>query len=139
MAGLLSNVEHVNCSDSGGQKRLMCISPGGVHDETAWIFANCLGKCSWTLIDENISPSLVAWFGGIKLGAVRKADLWHDNLALEFGFAHLAFDLTSVDSNISEVCQQFLGTILTANKCKQLWSVVDESSPAVSINKSWMC
>jgi hypothetical protein len=38
----------------------------------------------------------------------------------------LAFDRASVDGQVSEVCEQLLGTILTLYKLEELWSVIDE-------------
>jgi hypothetical protein len=38
----------------------------------------------------------------------------------------LAFDGAAVDGNISEVCKEFLGTVLRLNQLEQLGRIVDE-------------
>ena len=47
----------------------------------------------------------------------------------------LSFDRASVDSKVSQVSQELLGTVLAANEREELGSVIDECGPAVTINE----
>jgi hypothetical protein len=156
MTSLIGDVEHINRSDSSGQKRLVGISPRCIHDETSRVLADSLGEGSWALLDNNISPALGGWYSGIDSCAICKFDFWHDDGAFKFGFADLALDLTAINCEISEIRKQFLGTILTSNEREQFGTrnskvsqvlcsqqgqdlrVIDESRPAIAVNEGRM-
>lgn len=138
MAGLLGNVEEINSSDSGSQQRLVGISPCGVHEKTSFVLANSLGKRLGALFKDDASPTLLARLADVDLFTCGSENFGGDDFALELGLANLALDRATVDSDISEICQQFLGTVLATYEVKQLRGIVDEGCPAISINKGWV-
>lgn len=116
----------------------MGISPGGVHDQATLVAANCLGEGSRALFVQNILPSGGARLGDIDRSARVIEDRRGDNLTLELGLADLSLDAASVDGNISQVCQQFLGAVLASDESEEFGSVVDECGPAGSIDEGRM-
>jgi hypothetical protein len=154
MAGLSSNVEHFDSSDSGCQKGLMGISPGCVHNEATLVLANSLGKCFRALFNDDVPPASFARHGCIDYLALVVNDLRDDDVPFEFRLSNLSLDLATVDSEVSEVGEQLLSTVGAANEReklrsnrRQLWKyyyleihsrVVNERRPASSLNKCRM-
>ena len=138
VAGLFSDVEHVDGSHSGSQKRLMSVSPRGIHDQATWVSTDSLSEGHWALLKEHLSETLRAWLRHIESTSARVHDLWNLDFALELGLANLALDLTAIDSQVSEVAQQLLGAVLRADQVEQLWGIINESSPASALDKDRM-
>jgi hypothetical protein len=116
----------------------MGITPGGIHEKSTLIGTNSLGKCLWALLNKDVSPTLGAWLRSIELAAILIMKFWNDDLALELWLTNLALDARTVDGNITKICKQLLSTVLGANQVEELWSIIDESCPAVSINEGWV-
>lgn len=135
VAGLLGNVEQVNGTDTSGQERLVSITPGSVHEKASLVRANGLGKGLGALLNNNVSPALLARLADVNLGAIRADNFRDDDVALELGLTDLALDGASVDSNVTEVSKELLGSVLAAEEVKQLGGIVDERGPAVALNK----
>jgi hypothetical protein len=135
MAGLFGNAEQINCTDTSSQKRLVSISPSCVHKKTTLVLADGLGEGLGSLLKNDVSPSLGARLGSINLLSGRVDKLRDLNLSLELWLSNLSLDAATIDGNITEVGKKLLGTVLTANEIEQLRGIVDESSPASSINK----
>lgn len=139
MASFLGNAEEINGSDTGSQQRLVGISPCGVHEKAALVLANGLGKGLGALLKDDFPPTLLGRLADVNLLARGSEELRSDDLALELGLTNLAHDRAAVDGNISEVSQQLLCTVLATYEVEQLRGIVDESCPAVSINKGRVC
>lgn len=117
----------------------MGITPGGVHDQAALVGANSLGECLGAVLDKNVSPSLSAGNRCVHQLARVVVDLGNRNLALELGLSNLTLDLAAVDSEISQVCEELLCTVLRADEVEEGGRVVDEGCPALSVDKCRMC
>jgi hypothetical protein len=115
MAGLLGNVEQVNSSHTSGEKRLVGVAPGSVHDQATFVGANSLRKRGWTLLDEDVPPTLCARSTRVDLVSSAVEDLRDRDFALELGLANLALDLAAIDCKISEICEELLSTVLGAD------------------------
>lgn len=135
MAGLLGNSEQINSSHTGSQKRLMGITPGCVHQQSALVLAHSLSKRLGSLLHKDLSPTMLAWLSDIQLGAVLVEKLRNDDITLELGLADLTRDAASIDGEVAKVCQQLLCSVLAANEIEQLWGIVDESGPAVAVDE----
>lgn len=154
MAGLLGNVQQIDCSDAGSQQRLMSITPSCVHEKASFVLADGLCESLWPLVDENVSPSFLAWHTSIDLLSSVVEEFRHDDLALELGLSNLPLNRTSIDGDVAKVREltiqlvqkgseadetyKFLGTVLTANKVEQLGGIINESGPAGSLNECRM-
>jgi hypothetical protein len=114
------------------------ISPSCVHKKSTLVLTDSLGKSFGSLLEDDVSPSLGARLGGINLLSGGVDELRDLNLALELGLTDLTLDAAAIDGNVTEVGKQLLGTVLAANKVEKLRGIVDESSPASSINKGRM-
>lgn len=139
VASFLGNAQEINGSDSGGQQRLVGISPCSVHEKAALVITNSLGKGLGALLKNDASPTLLRGLADVNLLAGGSEEFGRDDLALELGLANLARDRAAVDGNIAEVCQQLLCTVLATHKVEQLRGIVDEGCPAISINKGGVC
>lgn len=135
VAGLLGNAEKVNSSDTSGKQRLVSISPGGVHEQTTLVLANGLGEGLGALLEENVSPSLLARLADIDLLTIGVDDLRENNLTLELGLANLSLDRAAVDGDVSKIGQQLLGTVLATNEVKELRGIINKGSPAVAVDE----
>lgn len=138
VTGLLGNVDQVDRTHTGGQQRLVSITPGGVHDETALVGAHCLGEGLRTLAVDDLLPASGAGLGHVDEFAGIVVQLGEDDLALEFRLTDLTLDAAAIDSQVTQVGQQLLGTVLAADQGKQLRGVVDEGGPAGAFNESWV-
>jgi len=61
VAGLGSDVEHVDCPHPGGEERLVSVTPSSVHDQAAFVRAHGLCESRRTLLDEDVPPASLAW------------------------------------------------------------------------------
>jgi hypothetical protein len=113
----------------------MGVSPSRVHEQSTLVLADSLRESLGSLLENDVSPSLGAGCGSINLlsGGVDK--LRNLDFTLELGLADLTLNAATVDGNVTEVGKQLLGEVLAANEIKELRGIVDESGPAVSINK----
>ena len=116
----------------------MGITPCRIHDKASFVFPYCFRICNRTFLIDDVFPTFSARYRRIDKFPITVVELGHDYIALELRLADLAFDATTVDSHISKVAQQLLCSVLTSNKSKQLWRVVNESSPASTINECWV-
>jgi hypothetical protein len=114
----------------------MGVTPGSVHEKTSLVLSDGLGESLWALLNNDVSPALLARFSGVNLLSSVVEELWHDDFALEFRLADLALDTGTIDSNICQVGKQLLGTILAANEIEKLGGIIDEGSPACAFDKS---
>ena len=135
VTGLLGNVEQIDRSDSGGKKRLMRVSPRGVHDQAALVRSDGLGKGSRTFLGNDAPPALGAGHFEIDGLAGSVVENGHDDVALELGLTNLTLDLTPVDGKVSEVCEKLLSAVLRADESEELRSVIDKGRPAVSADE----
>lgn len=103
MARLLSNIAQINCTDTSSQQRLMGISPGSVHEQSALVLANSLGEGLGSLFDDDVSPALLAWLGNVNLVTSVIQELGDNDVGLKLRLPNLAFDATAVDRQVTEV------------------------------------
>ena len=139
VGGLLGDVEQVDGSHTGSEERLMGVTPGGVHNETALVLADGLREALRTLLEEDVPPALLAWLGSVDLVTSLIGEDRDGDLALELRLANLALDLTAVDSEVTKVRKQLLGTVLGADKIEKRRCVVDEGGPALAVNEDRVC
>lgn len=124
----------------------MGVTPCGIHNEGAWVVAHCFGKCFGTFFDDDVPPSDGARQGSVQGGTIKRVfaalKLGDDNVGFEAGFAlvlpsndseskitrtnGLAFDGASIDRQITEVCQQFLSTVLALHQLEEVRSIINE-------------
>jgi len=122
------------------------VTPCGIHNEGAWVFAHCFGKCFGTFFNDNVAPSDRARQGSVQGRTIKRVfatlKLGDDNVGFEAGFSlilplndseskiistnGLAFDGASIDRQITEVCQQFLGTVLALHQLEEVRSIINE-------------
>lgn len=109
----------------------MGVSPSGVHDETTLVSSDSLGECLWSFVDDDVSPSFGAWHAGVD--NLRRVDivpdLWDDCFGLETGLTGLTLDRRTINSQVTEVAEQFLSSVLRSDQLEELWSVIDECCP----------
>lgn len=155
VAGLLGDVENVDGAQTGGEERLVGITPSCVHDQTAWVFSDSFGECSRTLISvrydcvsqtedtvrkadsstnllqDNLSPATLARKGGIKLlVAVRRVGQCSRNdFVSKLWLSDLASDRAAVDGKVGQVGQHLLSSVLAAYEREKRWRVIDKGSP----------
>jgi hypothetical protein len=113
----------------------MRVTPGGVHEETSLILTNGLGKGRRTLLQDDVAPALGAGLGDVDLVAGVVKEFWVDDVALELGFADLTLDAAPVDSDITQILQKLLSTVLTSHESQEFRRVVNKLSPARSLNE----
>jgi len=85
-----------------------------------------------------MSPSILARRRHVNGLAAGVPEHWHDDFPLELGLAYLALNAAAVYSNISQICQKLLSTILTGHESKQLRGIINKCSPAVSRNEDFV-
>jgi hypothetical protein len=134
MAGLFGNVGHVDGSESGGQQRLMSITPSGVHDETSLIVSHGLGESSGSLLLDDVPPTDLAGNRGVQNLArvLGIGQLGNGNFFGQTGLSALPLDGRSVDGQVPKVGQELLSSVLTGDEFEQVGSVVDERGPSLS-------
>lgn len=44
----------------------MRITPGRVHDERSRVLTNCFSERFGTVLDNDVSPTDLAWYGGVE-------------------------------------------------------------------------
>lgn len=135
MSSVLSNVDQINGTDASSEEGLMGITPGGVHNEASLVGPDGLSKGSGTLADDNLPPALLGWPGNVENLAGGVPEDGENNVSTELGLANLALDGAAVDSNISEVGKELLGTVLRVDEVEELGGVVNEGGPAVALDK----
>jgi hypothetical protein len=116
MACLIRNIQKIGSTNSCGEERLVGVTPSCVHNQTTLVGANGFGKSLWALLNKNVSPSRLARDGCINDLTLGGLEGGHNDIATEFWLSNLALDTASVNSQVSQVSQKLLGTILTANK-----------------------
>lgn len=124
----------------------MGVTPCGIHNEGARVLAHCFGKCFGTVLNDNVAPSDGARQGSVQGGTLERVfaalKLGDDNVGFEARFAlilssneseskitstnGLAFDGASIDRQITEVCQQFLSTVLALHQLEEVRSIINE-------------
>ena len=139
VAGLLGDAQEINSADAGGEERLVSIAPCGVHDQCTLVCADRLGEGLRALLDEDVTPALGGGGRRIDLVAVLVDDVGNPDLALELGLADLSLDLAAVDSKLTEVGEQLLGTVLGTDEVEKGGGVVDEGGPALSVDEGRVC
>lgn len=131
VAGFLRDVDHIDGPQPCGEEGLMSITPSGVHDQDTRVLANGLRECLRTMLDDDVTPSSLARYNSIQrgtIGIVTVLEWWDGNFVLETWFTSLSFDRAAVDSEVSEVSKEFLGTVLTLNEFEEFRGVIDELS-----------
>jgi hypothetical protein len=99
---------------------------------TTLVASNGLGKCLWTLVDNDVSPTFLTWDRRVDgLAGIVDND-WEQGLGLETWFTLLTLDGRAVDGDISEVGEELLSSVLGCDELEQLGCVVDEGSPGLS-------
>ncbi|KMU86024.1 hypothetical protein CIHG_03555 [Coccidioides immitis H538.4] len=135
MARLLCDVDQIDCSDTGGEERLVGVAPCGVHDQAALVGTDGLGERGGTLLVEDLLPPLLAGDGDVDGCSGLVDDGGHADGALELGLADLALDPAAVDGNVAEVGEELLGAVLAADEGEELGGVVDEGGPAGALDE----
>merc|ERR1712225_45702 len=92
VTSLFRNVQKIDGSDTGSEKRLMSITPSGVHEKATLVLSDSLCESLWAFLDDNVSPSLLTWDTGINLLSGIIEELGHNDIALEFGLTNLTLD-----------------------------------------------
>lgn len=149
VACLSRDVDHVNSTETGGEQRLVGISPGSVHDKGTGVSADCFGECLGALLDNDVAPPGEARRGDIQrrsiLGVLAVLELRDDDVLPETGFALIAefsrndtektricstYNLTlngaTVYGEITKVGEQLLCAVLTLNQFEELGGIVNE-------------
>lgn len=135
MAGLPGDVQEIDSPHTGGEQRLMGITPGGVHEKAALVVTDSLGEGLGALLQDDLAPALGAGLGDVDLVAGLVEQLGNDDVALELGLANLALDAASVDSEVTQVRQQLLGTVLAADEIVERLLVIDEGCPNLAFDE----
>lgn len=138
MAGLLGNVAQVYGTHTGGEKRLVSITPSGIHYEHRLVGTNGLGESLGTLFEQDLAPTLGARLAHVDLVAGLIKEIGNHNVALELGLTDLSLDAASVDSNVTQVCQELRSAVLAVDHVEQLWGLVDERSPNLVLHEYGM-
>jgi hypothetical protein len=139
MAGFLGDVEEVHSTDTSSEERLVSVSPRCVHQKTALVLANSLGKGLGALLNDDVAPALLARLADIELGTLRGVESGGKDLLLQLGLANLALDAATVDGNVTKVSKETLSAVLRANKVEELRSIINEGSPACTIDEGRVC
>lgn len=72
-----------------------------------------------------MAPTLGTWFGCIDPVSILVVQGWYQNLALKLGLADLANNLGAVHSNVAEIGEQLLSTVLAAGELEKLRGVLN--------------
>jgi len=117
----------------------MRVTPCGVHEQAALVRSYCLAKTLWALLEDDVSPTRLAWLADVERLLCRVINQrWHNDVALELRLANLTLDLAAIDNKIAEVCQQLLSTVLAADEGEECGSIVDEGRPAAAVDEGWV-
>jgi hypothetical protein len=76
------------------------------------------------LLENDLAPALGAWLGCVDLVAGIVVQGRDEDFTLELGLTDLANDLRTVHSQVAQVSQQLLSTVLAAGELKELRSVL---------------
>lgn len=114
----------------------MGVTPGGIHQETSLVLADSLRKCFRALLNQDVSPALLAWYSGVDLVSSIIMERGKDDLSLELGLANLSLNAAAVDGNVTKIGQQLLSSVLTADEVKETWGIINEGGPASTLNES---
>lgn len=57
---LLGDVGYINRAQTGGEQRLVRVTPCSVHDECAGVLAYGLGESFRSFLDDNVPPTILA-------------------------------------------------------------------------------
>ena len=90
VAGFSGNVRHIGSAQAGGQKRLVSVAPGSVHDKGSRVFADSLGNCLWAVLNNDVAPADFARESRIKRGSggvLSVLELGDDDLSPEAWFS----------------------------------------------------
>src|SRR5271170_2590063 len=66
MTCLWGNIDEIDCTDAGCEQTLMGITPGCVHDETAFVGADGFGETFRSFLEEETSPAFGGRFGDVE-------------------------------------------------------------------------
>jgi len=135
VAGLLGDIEKVNCAYAGGKQRLVGVTPGGVHEQAALVVADSFGKGLGALLENNLAPTLGARLRNVDLVSGIVQELGNDNLTLELRLTDLTLDAASVDSHVAKIGEELLSTVLAADEVEKFRSVINERGPAVATDE----
>jgi hypothetical protein len=122
------------------------VTPRSVHNECAGVLANGLGESFWSFLDNDIPPTILTGERSVEGGPVRVLsvpELGNGDLVLEAGFTlyevmrrccdsksresyGLALNGAAIDSNISKICKELLGTVLRLYKLEQIGRIIDK-------------
>lgn len=128
-ACLLRDVDHVSGAETSGKKRLVSVTPGGIHDQATGVLPNSLGKGLRALLYNDVTPADGARNGGVERGPLwifPVGELGDDGIGLETGFTNLTFDAAAVDCKVTKVSQELLGTVLTLDEFEEVRGIVNE-------------
>ena len=139
IAGVLGNVHQVHGSDPGRKQRLMCVTPRRVHQEAPVVLSDSLGKRCCALLDDDVPPALLAGPDYVDLVPLTVRQHGHDDICLQPWLSDLSLDAASVDSDVSEVAEQFLGAVLAAKHREEFGPVESQSACTNSHVHSYMC
>jgi len=117
----------------------MSITPGCIHNQAAMVSPNGLGKTLGAFFEDNIPPTFCAGYRGINFGTTAVVNGRDGNDALKLWLANLALDLTTIDSKITKIRKQFLGSVLGANQIEKRRCIINKGSPALAFDEGWVC
>jgi hypothetical protein len=63
---LWGNVDEIDGTDTSCEETLMGVTPGCVHDETAFVGADGFGKTFGSFFEEETSPAFAGGFGDVE-------------------------------------------------------------------------
>ena len=107
----------------------MSVSPCCVHDKRPWVLSNGFGEGLWTVLDDNVTPTQLTRLcsiNGWTIYVVTVLQRGDNNFVFETWFTRLTLDRAPVDCEISEICKEFLSTVLALYKFEELRSIVDK-------------
>jgi hypothetical protein len=115
----------------------MSISPCGIHDKGSWIFTDGFREGFRTVLYDDVTPSDLAGEGSIEtsVGVLSALQYRNNDVGFKPRFTDLSLYGTPINSKISKVCQELLGTVLALNESEEVWGIINESSPCFSSNE----
>lgn len=118
----------------------MSVSPSCVHDKGAWVLSYGIGESFGTVFDDDVTPTHLARKSSVNRWTIRVVailQLGDNDFVFETWFARLTLDRAPVDCEISEICEEFLSTVLALHKLEELRSIVDKLKQHETHWMSW--